>query len=147
DAIEQLKPPRDVSPDALAWKSYRFLHLRCVRSLGAAAVARELGLSTRQCQRIQVAAVASVGAVLWGKRQVAETGDSNAEGPGRDVREPGTVVGDPLLNDELAALLARPPGELEAFPTTVRGVIDTIAPILESRRVAVDLDLDRALDQ
>jgi len=53
EAIEQLKPPPEVSTEAIIWRIYRTLVLRYVRSLNAATAARELGLSTRQAQRIR----------------------------------------------------------------------------------------------
>src|SRR5579872_7364798 len=81
DAIERLKPPRDVAADAVAWKVYRYLQLRYVRSLSASAVAGELGLSTRQAQRVQSAAIASLTTILWETGRPSEVTELSSSPP------------------------------------------------------------------
>jgi CheY-like chemotaxis protein len=142
EAIDELKPPRDVAPEAIAWKIYRLLQLRFVRSLSAAAVARELGLSTRQAQRIQSIAVASLATVLLNGAEVAPGNwDVPPEAP------PTDDLADPSLDDELAAVLARNPGEVEAFPSMLRSAVATVAPMFEARRVNLSVAIDPDLEQ
>src|SRR5215831_155828 len=104
ETIERLKPPRDVAVESVAWKIYRVLHLRYVRSLSVAAVANELGLSTRQTQRVHAAAVAAVAAML------GEAGGAEDGGEAREADPPPTEATNPpleaLLDGEIAAILA-----------------------------------------
>lgn len=149
ETIERLKPPRDVSPDAVAWKTYRSLVLRYVRSLNAGATASELGLSTRQAQRIHLLALKSIATVLWERWQAVRgaSGDALSGGP-----HAGGVTGelelaaaaddDRLLDDELAAILSGDHGRQEAFPSIVRGALDTVGPVAAQRQTTVDLQID-----
>lgn len=154
-AIEQLKPPADVSPEAVAWRLYRSLILRYVRSLSAGAAARELGLSTRQAQRIHSIAVASIAAALWeGWAAGRATQDSRREPTinpplGPDVAEPAGDEVDPddarALEEELDAILAGDRGEPQPFSSTLRSAIETIGPILRLRQIRADISIDPAL--
>ncbi len=148
DAIERLKPPRDLAADAVAWKVYRYLHLRYVRSLSASAVAGELGLSTRQSQRVQSAAIASLSSILWETRRPDEPARSSQDLDVTSLEPMADNRDDPLLEDELAAVLAGDHGgELEAFPTILRGALETVAPMLIARKLTTELTIDQALDQ
>jgi CheY-like chemotaxis protein len=139
DAIERLKPARDVAPDSAAWKTYRSLHLRYVRALSAGAVAHELGLSARQAQRIQALAVPSVAALLR-ETYRPHPGDArtSVELAGQSAVDsvPGSEL---VLDEELAAILQDESPDAEPFPVTLRGAIDTIRPILDARRLALEL--------
>ena len=152
DAIEQLKPPPEVSPEAIIWRIYRTLVLRYVRSLNAATAARELGLSTRQAQRIHGIAVATLATALgegWGLGEtepgggppIAEASDRPApKGEGATVS-----ASSPDLDDELAAILAGDLGEFEPFRTTLQGAIETVGPVLRQREISIDPRIDDEL--
>jgi CheY-like chemotaxis protein len=139
DAIERLKPSRDVATESAAWKNYRSLHLRYVRSLSASGVAGELGLSARQAQRIQTLAVASVAALLRDAYRSRAVGEVVVEhGRGTPSPEPVNAT-DMVLDAELAAILGDDDRDPEPFPTTLHGAVDTIRPILEARRSSIEL--------
>jgi CheY-like chemotaxis protein len=152
ETIERLKPPRDVAADAVAWKVYRLLLLRYVRSLSASAVAAELGLSTRQAQRVQSVAISSLATLLSDQASVAAPvaafspsglSEFALATPERSPAE-GTVT---LLDDALAAVLAGEHSELEAFPGLLRGALETVAPVLAARGLRFEVSIDQALDQ
>jgi CheY-like chemotaxis protein len=140
-AIEQVKPPTEVSPDATAWKTYRSLVLRYVRSLNASVAAAELGLSTRQAQRIHAIALESVAAVLWEDAQTAPPPKEKTEGLGGSPGALGGDDGESILDEEIEAILAGDHRDLEPFPVTLRGVLATLAPVLQQRNVLVGLDI------
>jgi CheY-like chemotaxis protein len=145
DAIEQLKPSRDVAAESAVWKSYRSLHLRYVRALSASAAARELGLSARQAQRIQTLAVGSVAALLreaYRPWPATEISPNHPSGTGL-AREVGP---DLVLDEELAAILGDDQPDPEPFLTILRGAIETVRPMLVARRASVDLSADDGLD-
>src|SRR5258708_6436807 len=145
DAIERLKPSRDVAADSAAWKNYRLLHLRYVRSLSASAVARELGLSARQAQRIQTLAVASVAALLRESYRPPSANPAFTEHlPSSDSADPA-VAPDLVLDEELAAILSDRHPDPEPFPVTIRRAIDTMRPILEARQSSIELSIDEEL--
>jgi CheY-like chemotaxis protein len=142
ESIERLKPSRDVDGDSVAWKVYRVLHLRFVRSLSAGAVARELGLSTRQAQRIQIVAVASVATLL---RESRGSTSASATLPDKSVSDVIDDI-DPVLEDELTAILAGDPGDVEPFLATLRGAVETVRPIVDARGARLELAADDDLD-
>jgi CheY-like chemotaxis protein len=144
EAIERLKPPRDVSAEAVAWKIYRTLHLRYVRSLSASVVASELGLSTRQAQRIHVAAVASVATAL-SEAQWTSPPDVPVQLTTPRPWADSAVLADPLLDDEIAAILAGEHGESESLPSILRSAVDTVTPMLGARQASVELLVDDAV--
>lgn len=145
EAIEELKPPREVSPEAVAWKTYRSLQMRYVRSLNAAAAASELGLSTRQAQRVHFVALASISTYLWENSRAPDRDDAHVSAVSRSVEPLNGVGEDATLDAELAAILAGDHGELESFPLTVRGALATIGPMLQQRRIVAELTVDEAL--
>ncbi|MGH7863324.1 MAG: hypothetical protein ACREOS_13965, partial [Candidatus Dormibacteraceae bacterium] len=143
DAVERLKPPREVSPDAMAWKTYRSLVLRYVRSLNAGAAASELGLSTRQAQRIHLIALESISTLLWdNSRESAEGAQAPAQLTAAGPTDPPD---DPALDEELQAILTGGHGELEPFPAILRSALATVEPVFRQRSVIAELSVDVAL--
>lgn len=139
EAIEQLKPPREVAPDALAWKTYRSLFLRYVRSLSAGAAARELALSARQEQRVHFAALGAISALLW-DRWLSQQTESRMFSDGLQLMDD-----DRTLDDEIAAILASEHGAMEAFAVTIRGAIATVSPVLAQRHIETDIRIAEEL--
>lgn len=144
EAVERLKPPREVSPDAMAWKTYRSLVLRYVRSLNAGAAAGELGLSTRQAQRIHLVALGSVATLLWDNWRTSVAGGTRAPAD-HPVASAMDSPDDQALDDELRAILTGDHGELEPFPSILRSALATVEPMLRQRSVTADLSVDDAL--
>src|SRR6185437_13914842 len=145
EAIEQLKPPREVSPDAMAWKTYRSLVLRYVRSLNAGAAAGELGLSTRQAQRIHLVALGSISTLLWDNWRENVALRVNAPAPDRAAVLAPESLDDQALDDELRAILTGDHGELEPFPVILRSALDTVEPMLRQRSVTASLSVGDSL--
>lgn len=143
ETVEGLKPPHNVCPDSMAWKTYRTLFLRYVRALSAGGVAAELGLSTRQAQRVHSAALETVAEVL--RRRCRDSGpDGSALSS-----EPLPAMEDDAssLDNAIASILAEDHGELEPLAAILRGAWVTLAPILDRRGVAVNLAVDDSLRQ
>jgi CheY-like chemotaxis protein len=100
-------------------------------------------LSTRQTQRVHAAAVAAVAATL------GEAGWAEDGGEPREADPPPTEAANPpleaLLDDEIAAILARDHAEEESLPAIIRSAIQTITPMLEARGASIELATDDAL--
>ncbi|MBX6771636.1 MAG: response regulator [Chloroflexi bacterium] len=139
EAIEQLKPPREVAPDALAWKTYRSLFLRYVRALNAGAAARELGLSPRQEQRIHTIALGAISALLRESRPIGQTD------PLTSAAHVTSSDDERVLDDEIATILASERGEVESFAAIVQGAVATINPVLAQRQIEAEIQIDPAL--
>jgi CheY-like chemotaxis protein len=130
DAVRELRPP-DTSPyRAAEWRRYRHLVLRHVEAVPPPEVARQLGVSDRQARRDHHQAVAAVVASLWARRRRAEEG----AGPGDDTP-------DEVLADELARIGSAPPTGPIQLAEVLREAADTVAPLADSRRVRIDLEL------
>jgi CheY-like chemotaxis protein len=145
DAIEQVKPPHEVSPDATAWKTYRSLVLRYVRSLNATVAASELGLSTRQAQRIHAIALDSLSAIIWEERRSAPAAGEPATLSAGVVSLTNDPDGEETLDEELQAILSGDHRDLEPFPVILRGVLATVDPVLQQRNVVVSVEIDEEL--
>lgn len=145
EAIEQLKPPREVSPDAMAWKTYRSLVLRYVRSLNAGAAAGELGLSTRQAQRIHQVALGSISTLLWDNWRESFALEVDTPVADRAADPALESPDDQALDDELRAILTGDHGELEPFPVILRSALETVEPMLRQRSVVASLTVDDSL--
>lgn len=148
DTIERLKPPRDVATEATAWKTYRSLFLRYVRSLSAAGVASELGLSPRQAQRVHGQALRAVSALL----QAREAGDRATDSSLEAARSVGGIwdvapSAGREIDDDLAPILAGDWEVVETLAVTLRSAVETLTPILDRRDVKIDVSVDDTLDQ
>src|SRR5712692_117809 len=67
EAIALLKPSSDAPLHSPAWRAYRYLSLRYVEMLTIGQVARELGISPRQCRRDHHEALSALCATLKNK--------------------------------------------------------------------------------
>lgn len=65
EAIERLEPPADEPSDSRAWRMYESMYYRYVEQFQQEDVARQLGMSVRQVQREQQAALEALTYQLW----------------------------------------------------------------------------------
>ncbi len=127
EAIEALQPAADTPPTTNAWRLYQILRYRYLEGMTQEEVAGDLALSTRHLRRLEGDAVDLLADALWVYA--------------RDV-EPAPGVGDDAMPGpaaELAWLSKSLPTGADPVDAAqlVRGVLETIQPLLEGQAVAV----------
>ncbi|MBI2941357.1 MAG: sigma-70 family RNA polymerase sigma factor, partial [Chloroflexi bacterium] len=135
EAIEALKPSRDVPRRSPAWRTYLALRLRHVDVLTMPEVADQLGIGTRQCRRDHHKAVTMVASALWETYQAAsggteEHGPASTQTATRSEKEPT----DSPLDTELAKL-GQHASDLTNVGQVVEGILATISPLVERKAI------------
>lgn len=139
DAIESLKPARNVPLDAYAWRIYNILTYRYVERLSQREVADDLALSVRQLRRDEHAAIR----VLADQLRHQYTGDSGV-GESPNVY---TAVAEmpPGHQRELDWLTKTFPSETVDVVTIVEMALRTISPLLVASSILVTTDIPPGL--
>ncbi len=134
DAIQELRPYETGSYRPAHWRLYRHLLLRYVEALHPTEVARQLGVSVRQGRRDHQQALAALIAVLWA-RYANEHQVSTTPSP-----VPETDL-DTALDEEIARIGAASPRAPVMLGPALRGAIDTVGPLAESRGITIETHL------
>lgn len=126
DAIEQLRPPTQVQPDAPSWRRYHVLALRYREGLAPEPVARQLKLSERQARRDHQDGVEAVAAILWDR--LVPPSDWPAD----------ITRGTPSLEAELLKLGAERQEEPTDLWATLQGTLSVVSSLAEKQRIHLD---------
>jgi len=129
NAIEQLKPTPDLPSHAPEWRGYLALRYRYVQRMSPAHIESELGISERQFYRELNKGLDALATLLWESAQAVR------------VATPPTET--QVLENELSQWrLTRQPCSV---PTLLADTLATLAPLLESRHVQMDVKVDSTL--
>lgn len=150
DAIERLRPPPHVAPDALPWRRYRYLRLRYVEGAPLEQISAELGIGERQARREHRAALQELAAVLL--ERVAETSPSDSgSAPAQaaslgplDATEPLRELSGDDLEIELTQVEAEQLPERIDLRSAVEDAIRLTERLASQRAVVVEHSLDAA---
>jgi CheY-like chemotaxis protein len=136
DAIDRLRPEPDVPPTSLAWRKYRYLHLRYVEALAPEQISRQLGISDRQGRRDHHQGLEALSTLLWDQYQAL--GGTPAPAP----LEPADSAAD--IEDELLRIGSVAPRTACHLMDVLDGALATLGPLVERAgcRVAVDVPPD-----
>ncbi len=150
DAIERLRPPPHVAPDALPWRRYRYLRLRYVEGAPLEQISTELGIGERQARREHRAALQELAAVLLERvteKSPADSGSSPAQaaslGP-LDATEPFRELNGDDLQIELTQVEAEQLPEPIDLRSAVEDAIRLVGRLASQRAVVVEHSLDAA---
>lgn len=154
-AIDALRPSPDVAADSDAWRTYRVLFHRYVQQFGQEVVATNLGLSVRQMQRQSTLALQSLADYLWARYDlqhkslpigIATTpqaiGDKAASGT---EEVPEQERESTLYSQEMAWLERSSPGKPADVGEVVRGMLETVSPLIEASGVRIEVAMAKGL--
>lgn len=170
DAIEALRPNELIPYRSRGWRIYQLLRRRYIEQLTQHEVARDLSLSIRQLQREEKIARELLADRLWDEHNVGtkadllNTASSDAgapgSGPGNAAISGGlavlsgfAILGSygqpedtwslaPSTTQELEALSRTTPFQVVQLNETVREVLDTLHPLLQTTRTITDYEPD-----
>lgn len=140
EAIEGLKPPPDLPPQAKAWRTYRILLHRYVQQVAQREIAASLGFSVRQLQRHEQAALQALADYLWARHGLELKAPRLARKQGK---APGARAG--AASQEMQRLRTSFGSEAVSIGELVRSVLETVAPLLEEAEVEVASALPEGL--
>ena len=145
DAIESLRPQRDLPPDTRNWRIYQILHQRYAEQTTQVEVAAALGLSTRQLQREEKLAREVLADYLWRAYHVADRLDSLPTEPEPEGGDDDTQASALTRQEELQRLGTTVPAQLVDVAGLIADVAHTIRPLCESYGVALALQTAEAI--
>lgn len=134
DAIERLRPPARIAPDAPRSRRYRYLTLRYVEGARLEQVVAELGISERQARREHHAALEELGALLVGRERsfvpapIAPPINATSGGAGSATAESEDGVSADL-EAELSPLEASPEVAIVRLGTAVEDAIELVTAL------------------
>jgi CheY-like chemotaxis protein len=140
EGIDRLKPSPDAPLHSPSWRSYHCLSLRYVEMLTMSQVARELGVSPRQCRRDHHEALTSLAAVLRSSFQVTE--DVHApELPSPPSGSPENVRNGDLLEAEVGKIGTTAAVAASDLGSVVNGVAATLAALAARKGISFRIAL------
>lgn len=142
-AIEELRPPDLVAPDAPRARRYRYLKLRYVDGASLDRVNAELGLGERQARREGRAALQELGVLLQQSLatssdtvNIAQTGrDDTTEKPRRILMEAPASAD---LESELMQVEAEPHLQVIDLAAAVYDAVDLLRPLAAKHTISID---------
>ncbi len=140
DAIRALDPGDDEPMHSRAWRTYDCLFYRYVQQFTQQEVADQIGISTRQLQREQQAALERLADQLWERIDLDADNDQMVTADGMLSDATVAVVSDELewLRDISAKGHAEPAQLLSA-------AVNLVEPLAENHGVRIYLEMDTAL--
>ncbi len=143
EAIQQIAPPPATPFQSPVWRKHRYLILRYLEDRTATEVTEDLAISERHSRRYHHEAIEALSSILWDRlqndgRQPPSTNRS-AKPDNASPRNSPASREPAVLEDELAALEAGESRGPVSIGTTVDGVFSTVAPLAESRQIALTL--------
>ncbi|MDI7278138.1 MAG: hypothetical protein QME94_19340, partial [Anaerolineae bacterium] len=140
EAIDGLKPPDSLPPQAGPWRTYRILVHRYVQQIAQREIASSLGFSVRQLQRHERAALQALADYLWARHGL----DFRAPVPSVDTgKAPGARAG--AANQEMHQLRTSFGSEAVSITELVRSALKTVAPLFAAVGVEVTSTLPDGL--
>jgi len=144
-AIEQLRPPVHVDPDAARSRRYRYLSLRYVEGSRLEEVAAQLGISARQARREHHLALQELAALLLHGAPIAPGAEESAS---REAASPPARAASPAalptlalpseLESELAQVEATLTRELIELPAAIDDALGLVARFAASHSVVIE---------
>ena len=138
EAIEGLKPPDSLPPQASAWRTYRILLHRYVQQIAQREIASSLGFSVRQLQRHEQVALQSLGDYLAARYEL-DAANAPAERRASAAAHAGAA------SQELERLRSSFASQAASLAEMVQGAIKTVAPLLEASGVRVESSVPERL--
>ncbi len=132
EAIEGLKPPHDLPPQANAWRTYNILLHRYVQQIAQRDIAASLGFSVRQLQRHEQVALQALADYLWARHGL----ELEAPNPGQAA---GAKAG--AASQEMQRLRTFFGSEAVSIGELVKSALETVAPLLAEAGVQVTAPL------
>lgn len=151
EAIESLRPAEDLPRTSRPWRNYRYLVLRYVNLVPVAQIARELGLSERQSQRVHAEALEELAAVISARvsprSNMAGTPTGQATTDAASTADNGEDALQDLVGvgwEEAARLASQSREHSVTLSEAVEGALKTIAnmPTARGTKVLVALPPD-----
>jgi CheY-like chemotaxis protein len=139
DAVEALKPEKQVPLDAPAWRVYNILIYRYVEQLGQREVAADLCLSVRQLRRDEYAAIRLLTDQLLHRHEV------RTDEPAPDGSAEAPPTGSTGRNSELEWLRQTLPSEMVDVRSVIESALSTAGPLTKAIGVEVSFDVPRDL--
>jgi CheY-like chemotaxis protein len=138
DAIQDLKPPREVSTDSPAWRHYQYLYLRYVEAKPVTEIARGLAVSDRQTRRRHRDALEALCRILRerlrGRLAVSDRPELTDEASVDQSTPLGSAAAaDLLLESELRLIQANQDEALVDVRAEIDGVLETVASLARTR--------------
>lgn len=137
DAIELLRPPSHVQPEAPVWRRYNILILRYREGLSPEQVAHALKLSERQERRDHQDGVEAISAILWDR--LAHSFASERSEAMTSSRQPLPTTD--LTTDQVETELLKLSHEHSAEPTdlaeTLQSILALIKPLAASQNTYI----------
>ncbi len=132
EAIDGLKPPDDLPPQANAWRTYRILLHRYVQQIAQREIAASLGFSVRQLQRHEQAALHALADYLWARHGLAlQALPPLSDGSRAHGARAGAAV------QEMQQLRASFGSEAVSIAELVKSALKTVTPLLSAAQVEV----------
>jgi CheY-like chemotaxis protein len=138
DAVEALRPEKQVPLDAPAWRVYNILIYRYVEQLGQREVAADLCLSVRQLRRDEYAAIRLLTDQLLHRHEVRTDESAPDESA---VAPPPSSTG---RNGELEWLRQTLPSEMVDVRSVVESALSTAGPL--TKAIGVDVSFEGPRD-
>jgi CheY-like chemotaxis protein len=137
-AVEQLRPPPDAPPQSIAWRRYRYLHLRYVEGASHETIARALFISTRQARRDHIEGLEAVASILWeGSRPSWIVAPAEAAAPA-SISGPG---GQAALDAELLKTELDEDSLRSDFAEVISGVVEIAGKLAGVHGGRIDLSV------
>lgn len=122
--IEDLKPPANVPPTALAWRVYGMLRYRYVEGLPQEATAEKLSITARHLRRSYADAIHALSLMLWEKSGRPLPGSLRHDAGAAQATGTGTAETQVSWQEQLAR-------ELEALEETETGSVSNVAETVD----------------
>jgi len=138
-AIDELKPAPEVSPQARAWRIYDILFCRYVQQCSQEEVAEQIGISVRHLRREQQMAVDALAHHLQERFHLelaAAPSAAEEEDASEEVATP--------LPEELAWLRQAPPTQPVEVEQALQTALELIRPLATQHAVAIQTSLPHA---
>src|SRR5262249_32325017 len=145
EAIEELRPPKGTPPSSTLWRRWRCLTLRYVDGVPTKRIAQQLLTSERQARRDHEAGIQAVASVLWAI--YGQPGEARRRANDLGVAE-RSIAPSPTdeaehddVDTEVACLSAHSPAHAIALVGPLDEALETVSPLVESRRAQVRVSL------
>jgi CheY-like chemotaxis protein len=137
--IESLQPQASLPPHRPEWLSYRLLWLYYVQLFEPHAVQHELSLAERTFYRRLQEAVEAVASILWQEHRthVAGAGTAGAATAGAQVNDTNEAARH--ARETAIRLIQSGHREMVSLREALSGAVDTILPLAQQRRIALDV--------
>lgn len=133
DAVEEMKPSKNVPQQSTAWRNYRILLYRYVQQIPQREIAVSLGFSVRQLQRHEHYALQAYSLVIQNRFQL----ELEQSLTGEEIQEDSTLEGGPAFQ-ELERLRDSFSNEAINVAEIAQAALETVLPLLKQVNVHVE---------